>query len=61
MIYLLHGEKYGLMDGTESWKTTLMYSIVTSSLEGFTDFNNVHTVFVEAILQGEQFHMGYIE
>jgi len=58
---LLRGNKYGLLGGNDSGKTTLMRSIANNQVEGFPDSSEVRTVFVEADIQGEQSHLSCIE
>jgi len=58
---LLRGNKYGLLGGNDSGKTTLMRSIANNQVEGFPDTNEVRTVFVEADIQGEQSHLTCVD
>jgi len=58
---LLRGNKYGLLGGNDSGKTTLMRSIANNQVEGFPDSSDVRTVFVEADIQGEQSHLSCID
>jgi elongation factor 3 len=58
---LLRGNKYGLLGGNDSGKTTLMRSIANNQVEGFPDSADVRTVFVEADIQGEQSHLSCID
>ena len=57
----LRGKKYGLLGGNDSGKTTLMRSIANNQVKGFPESKDVHTVFVEADIQGEQSHLPCIE
>ena len=50
---LKRGKVYGLLGGNDSGKFTLMRDIVNNQVERFLDTNEVHTVFVEADIQGE--------
>jgi elongation factor 3 len=58
---LKRGNKYGLLGGNDSGKTTLMRSIANGSVEGFPDPAEVRTVFVEADILGELSHLSCID
>jgi len=58
---LKRGNKYGLLGGNDSGKTTLMRSIANGSVEGFPDASQVRTVFVEADIMGELSHLSCID
>jgi len=58
---LKRGNKYGLLGGNDSGKTTLMRSIANGSVEGFPDPSVVRTVFVEADIMGELSHLSCIQ
>ena len=58
---LKRGNKYGLLGGNDSGKTTLMRAIANGSVEGFPDPTTVRTVFVEADIQGELSHLACVD
>ena len=58
---LKRGKVYGILDGNDSGKSTLMRAIANNQVEGFQDTNEVRTVFVEVDIQGEQSHLSCIE
>ena len=58
---LKRGNKYGLLGGNDSGKTTLMRAIANGSVEGFPDPSEVRTVFVEADILGELSHLSCID
>ena len=58
---LRKGNKYGLLGQNDCGKTTLMRSIAEGSVDGFSDINEVKTVFVEADIQGELSHLNCVD
>ena len=58
---LKRGNKYGLLGGNDSGKTTLMRAIANGSVGGFPDPSEVRTVFVEADILGELSHLSCID
>jgi elongation factor 3 len=61
IMRLKRGNKYGLLGGNDSGKTTLMRSIANGSVEGFPDPSTVRTVFVEADILGELSHLSCVD
>lgn len=53
-LRLLRGQRYGLCGHNGAGKTTLMRSIAEDKVEGFPSPDQLKTVFVQHILQGEE-------
>jgi len=60
-LRLKKGYKYGLLGQNDCGKTTLMRAIAEGSVDGFPDPEDVRTVFVEADIQGELFHLNCVD
>ena len=60
-LKLLRGNRYGLLGGNDSGKTTLMRAIANGQVDGFPPIDEVRTVFVEADIQGELSDLTCIE
>lgn len=56
-LKLKRGNRYGLLGGNDSGKTTLMRSISQEQIDGFPPATQVRTVFVEADILGELSHL----